>query len=113
MNLLDIQNQFNEIYNFQYLRDNTIRMLEDLIKNSNDNYLKEEEDKLPDGLKLKDFIIRYNCIRLFINNHDREIPFLRVYLELLHPKTEIQRFYYDVEYTVDGEFSDDFFGEYK
>lgn len=111
MNLMDIQSQFNKNYDFKKIKDDSIEILENLIENSNKNYLMEEEENLPDGLKFKDFIIRFNCIRIYIDNHDREFPFYRVYLELLHPKTEIPLFYYDIEYTIDGEFSDEYFGE--
>ncbi|CAM4490297.1 hypothetical protein [Paenibacillus tarimensis] len=113
MSLLDVEFIFNQHYNFNELKNNSIKLLENLINNSCSNYLSEEEGKLEDGLRFKDYIIRYKCIELFINNHDRVIPFFRVCLELLHPKTEIQKFYYDIEYTINGEFSDEYFGAYN
>jgi len=113
MNLLDIEKNFNEAYLLEDIKIKSIKLLEELILNSDSNYLKEEEDKLPNNMKLNDFTIRYKCTQLFINNHDRIYPFFRVCLELLHPEIEIQWYYYDIEYTIDGEFSDEFFGIYN
>ena len=113
MNLLNLEKLFNDTYSFEEIKIKSIKLLEDLLWNSDSNFLKEEEEKLSDNLKLKDFIIRYKCTQLLINNHDREYPFFRICLELLHPETEIQRYYYDIEYTIDGEFSDEYFGMYE
>ncbi|MGG1941224.1 hypothetical protein ABFY57_16220 [Paenibacillus polymyxa] len=113
MNLLDIEKIFNEAYLFEDIKIKSVKLLEKKILNSDSNYLKEEEEKLPNDIKLKDFSIRYKCTELFLNNHDRIYPFFRVCLELLHPETQIQQYYYDVEYTIDGELSDEYFGMYK
>lgn len=110
MNLLDIESTFNETYFIENLKKNSMDMLEEIILNSNSNFLKEDEWELPENIKFKDFSIRYKCTQLFINNHDRVYPFFRVCLELLHPKTQIPQYYYDVEYTIEGEFSDEYFG---
>ncbi|OBY76344.1 hypothetical protein BBG47_27685 [Paenibacillus sp. KS1] len=112
MNLVDLEKIFNEAYLFEDVKKESIKTLEELILNSESNYLKEEEEKLPNNMKLKDFIIRYKCTEIFINNHDRIYPFFRVCLELLHPKTQIQQYYFDIEYTIDGEYSDEYFGMY-
>lgn len=113
MNLLDIEKIFNEVYFFENLKIKSIKSLEKLILNSDFNYLKEKENTLPNNMRFKDFVIRYKCTELFINNHDRTYPFFRVCLEIIHPKTHIQQYYYDIEYTIDGEFSDEYFGAYK
>ncbi|QDS35160.1 hypothetical protein [Brevibacillus brevis] len=113
MNLLELEKAFNEGYFFEDVKKKAVQLFEELLLNSDSNFLKEEEEKLPSNMRLKDYIIRYKCTELYINNHDRIYPFFRVCLELLHPETEIQQYYYDVEYTVDGEFSDEYFGMYK
>ncbi|MCM3174143.1 hypothetical protein [Paenibacillus sp. MER 99-2] len=111
MNLFDLQKYFNEIYHFDKLKISSIIFFEEMITNCQNNYLKEEDDSLPDGLKLKDFIIEYKCVELIINDRNRLYPFFRVCLELLHPETEIAAYYYDIEYSIEGELSDEYFGK--
>ncbi|MGF6352862.1 hypothetical protein ABIE27_000758 [Paenibacillus sp. 4624] len=110
MDLNDLQKYFNEAYHFEKLKENSIIFFKEMIDNCQNNYLKEEDDQLPDGLKLKDLIVEYKCIELIINDRNRLYPFFRVCLELLHPKTEIAEYYYDIEYTIEGELSDEYFG---
>ncbi|MBY0204431.1 hypothetical protein [Paenibacillus cucumis (ex Kampfer et al. 2016)] len=112
MNLLDLQADFNQAYSFDEIKKNSIKTLEELIANSENNYLHEEEEKLPSGLKFKDYIISYTYTEIMINNEYRLYPFFRISLDLVHPKTKKSEFYYDIEYTIDGEFSDEFFSNY-
>nr|WP_216855420.1 hypothetical protein [Paenibacillus alba] len=107
-----IEQAFNDKYNFEKTKKNSIELLEKLISNSHCNFLKDEEEKLPAGLKYSDLKIRYKCTNIFINNTDREFPYYRICLELVHPRTEIQLFYYDVDYNIQGDFSDEYFGKY-
>lgn len=75
MDLLDIEKIFNEAYLLGDVKINSIQLLEELILNSDSTYLADEEEKLPNNIKLKDFSIRYKCTQLFITNQDRIYPF--------------------------------------
>lgn len=112
MDLQTIEQIFNDNYNFEKLKENTIDILEKLIINSHHNFLKDAEAELPKGLKYSDLKIKYNCTNIFVNNHDREFPFFRISLHLVHPKSGVRLFYYDVDYTISGEFSDEYFSRY-
>lgn len=109
MNLKSIEQIFNDNYDFEKLKKNTVHLLENLIQNSDNNFLKDVEGELPKGLKYSDLKIKYNCTNIFVNNNDREYPYFRISLHLVHPKTGIRLFYYDVDYNIDGEFSDEYF----
>ncbi len=107
-----IEQTFNAIYDFEKMKDSTKKQLEALVNNYPNNILKDEEGSLPKGLSYSDFRIQYKCVNMFINNFDREFPYFRICFDLVHPKTGIQLFYYDVDYNIDGEFSDEYFGRY-
>nr|WP_202113090.1 hypothetical protein [Paenibacillus sp. MMS18-CY102] len=85
-----IEQSFNDKYNFEALKNNTIEILKRLIRNSDHNFLQDEKGELPAGLEFSDLQIEY--IHTSIN-----------------PKTGIRLFYYDVDYNMDGEFSDEYF----
>lgn len=112
MDLKTIEQIFNDNYNFENLKEKTIDQLERLILNSQNNFLKDEEAELPRGLKYSDLKIEYICTNIFVNNHDREFPFFRISLHLNNPNTGICIFYYDVDYTINGEFSDEYFSSF-
>ncbi len=112
MKLNLIEQNFNLTYNFEKVKRQTSELLEELVRKSSTNFLKEESSNLPKGLSYSDLKIRYKQVNIFLNNFDRDIPYFRVCFELIHPKTEIQIFYYDVDYDIDGNFSDEYFGRY-
>lgn len=64
---------------------------------------------MPKGLQYSDLKIEYKYTNIFVNNIDREFPYFRISLRLVHPKTGIGIYYYDVDYNMDGEFSDEYF----
>ncbi|MFC6648706.1 hypothetical protein [Paenibacillus rhizoplanae] len=112
MDLKSIEQTFNLIYDFEKINNSTRKILEEIVSKSSINFLKDEKGNLPKGVKYSDLLIEYKCVNIFINNSDREFPYFRICYDLVHPKTGIQMFYYHVDYNIDGEFSDDYFGRY-
>ncbi|MGE5397173.1 MAG: hypothetical protein ACM3MK_06500 [Chitinophagales bacterium] len=112
MNLVDIEEQFNKTYGFAALRSKTIALWLEVVTNADNSFLSEERDKLPDGVNFSDLGIEYKRTHLILNDTNRTKPYFRLYLELLHPTTSRQMFWYEVEYDIDGNFSDEFFGYY-
>ncbi|MEK4850027.1 hypothetical protein NST04_09265 [Paenibacillus sp. FSL H7-0756] len=112
MDLKLIEQTFNRIYEFEKIKDSTRKILEDLLLKSSINFLNDEKGNLPKGLEYSDLLIQYKCVNIFVNSIDREFPYFRICFDLVHPKTEIQIFYYHVDYNIDGKFSDDYFGRY-
>lgn len=112
VDLKSIEETFNNVYDFEILKHKTGQRLKELVQNYPNNFLKDEQGSLPKGLNYSDLSIRYKCVNIFINNFDREVPFFRICFDLVHPMTGIQIFYYDVDYNIDGKFSDEYFGRY-
>lgn len=112
VDLKSLEETFNNVYDFEMLKHKTGQHLKELVQNYPQNFLKDEQGSLPKGLSYSDLNIRYKCVNIFINNFDREAPFFRICFDLVHPRTGIQIFYYDVDYNIDGEFSDEYFGRY-
>ncbi|ODP29529.1 hypothetical protein PTI45_01012 [Paenibacillus nuruki] len=112
MDLKSIEHTFNLIYDFEKLKDSTQEILEELVHKCSTNFLKDEERSLPKGLSYSDLTIQYRYVSIFVNSFDREFPYFRICFDLVHPKTGIQLFYYHVDYNIDGEFSDEYFGTY-
>ncbi|MFC4776215.1 hypothetical protein ACFO9Q_05465 [Paenibacillus sp. GCM10023252] len=112
MDLKFVEQQFNQIFNIDQLKEYAENQIKEMISQSEDNYLSDDEFKLEDGLKISDLIVEYRKFTLHVNNFDREYPFMRIHIDLLHPKTFFQIFYYEIELNNDGEVSDDYFGRY-
>lgn len=112
MDLTEIESVFNQYYNFLDLKMKAYHFLVELIQNSQNNFLKEVEDKLTGGMSLSNFRIEYRNTSLIINDSDLCQSIFRIRFDLINSRTNFQAFWYDVEYSSKGEVVDDYFGEY-
>ena len=107
MNLSEIQEEFNKHYNFNELKEKSLKQLEELLYDK--EFLKEMDIILPCNLTIKDLKIEFISSNLILNDTTRAKPYFFMCMQLIDPKNCIAYYKYDIEYSIDGDLLDDYF----
>lgn len=107
MDLLAIQEEFNKHYNFNELKEKSIKELEELLDDK--DFLTDVDISLPHNLTLKDLKIEFISSKLILNDTTRTKPYFFMCMQLIDPKNCISYYQYDIEYGIDGDLLDDYF----
>ncbi|QHI73460.1 hypothetical protein [Aminipila terrae] len=109
MKLTLIEEQFNKIFDFEALLEQSKKYIEKALQNSESNFLSDEAN-IDDDL-LKEIRIEYNKTSIFINNAER-MPYFRLEF-YLHKSASVRPMYiYEIEFNCEGQFADEYFLEY-
>lgn len=109
----DLLKEIETKIDFAFLKQNSLRLLEDYFLEDSNEYLEEYEEELfnTEGLKLKDLEKEYiqTSIVFF---EGRNEPYVITKINLNHPTTDLTCYCYSVEYDFDGNVLDDFWAKF-
>ncbi|MBW6411930.1 hypothetical protein KYD98_17775 [Clostridium sp. YB-6] len=111
MNIKDIQEAFNNNYNFSDLITKSREYIEEIVDNRENNFLAETIEESQKRNELKDFVIEYSKTYLIINKCLGENPSFRIAFNFINPESGYPDYVYEIEYNILGEFQDEFFLE--
>lgn len=110
MELKKVETLFNELFDFKTLVKNATQYIENILLESDTNFLSEEVTDT--FCSYKQLRVEYNKTHLFINEIGR-MPYFRLEFYLYEYASETPKYIYEVEYNSIGEFSDEYFLEFN
>lgn len=110
MGLVKVETLFNKIFEFDKLVIDSKNYIENMLQESDVNFLSEEFGD--DSYFLKQLNVVYAKTQLFLNVCERE-PYFRLQFYLYNQyNSENPQYIYELEYDSNGKFSDEYFLEY-
>lgn len=107
-----LQDLFNEKFNFEHLKAESIEYIRGILNDCDNNFLAEEFDDYHKRHELKNLMIKYSSTNIIINR-EGFFPCFRIKFYLEEPYNGRDVFTYEIEYNTVGEFTDEYFIEIK
>lgn len=110
-NMLEVQDRFNNEFNFHELKEITYNYIEKILNESEDEFFYDYSKNEKEIRELRKMRIEYDLTQLIINRMGCN-PIFTLKFNLYKAKEETPNYTYEVEYNMNGEFLDEYFIEY-
>lgn len=106
-----VENFFNKEFNFEELQINSLKYVEEILKEAHDDFFDDYADNEHEISDLRKMRIEYDSTKLIINCEGVKPVFI-IKFRLYRNMHDYPEYTYEVEYNTNGEFLDEYFLEY-